>query len=428
MDVRARRKFLKVVASISAGLVASATLSACGDSSGGVPVINVYGGTSAVGFNDGPDSIISNCNKEADGEYKIVGNLLPSDADGQREQFVRRLAAQDDGMDVLGMDVTWTAEFAEADWIRELTPEQKEAATKDTLQPTIDTAMWKDKLYGVPKHTNVQLLWFRKSLVPTPPKTWDEMVEMSRKLKADGKPYVIGLTAAQYEGYVVGFNTILSSMGGTLVNEDSTEVTVDDSTVEALGVLHDLATDGLASKSLSNSQEPEVFASMQNDEAAFIINWPYVLSAMKDANPEVAKDLGYTKLPEFKEGEAPKATLGGMNFAISKYSKHPKEAFDAAMCMRTPEAQLKIALEAGEPPVAPSVYANPEFQKAYPMGPEMLDELKTAVSRPITPLYQNVSTIVSTTLSPPASIDPEKTADQLKDSIQQALDGKGILP
>jgi len=62
------------------------------------------------------------------------------------------------------------------------------------------------------------------------------------------------------------------------------------------------------------------------------------------------------------------------------------------------------------------------------MGPEMLDELKTAKSRPITPLYQNVSTIVSTTLSPPSSIEPDKTADQLKDSIQQALDGKGILP
>ncbi len=428
MRDRARRKFLKVAASISAGLVASAGLAACGDSGGGVPVINLYGGTSDIGFDDGPGSVVDTCNKQADGKYKIVGNLLPSDADGQREQFVRRLAAKDDGLDLLGMDVTWTAEFAEAGWIRQLTDAQKEAATADTLQPTIDTAMWKDKLYGIPKHTNVQLLWFRKSLVPTPPKTWDEVLEMSKKLKADGKPYVIGLTAAQYEGYVVGFSTILSSLGGTLVNEDSTKVTVDDKTVEALKILKDLATSGLASKSLSNSQEPEVFASMQNNEAAFIINWPYVLSAMKDANPEIAKDLGYTKLPEFKAGEAPTATLGGMNFAISKYSKHPKEAFDAAMCMRSPEIQLKIAIKAGEPPVAPSVYANAEFKKVYPMGPEMLDELKTAKSRPITPLYQNVSTIVSTTLSPPSSIEPDKTAAQLKDSIQQALDGKGILP
>lgn len=424
MKERAPRKYLKSIAVGAAGVLASATLAACGGSDGGVPVVNLYGGASTVGF----DKVIDACNKQADGEYKIVGNLLPSDADGQREQLVRRLAAKDDSMDLIGMDVVWTAEFAEAGWIRELTPAQKEAATKDTLPAPIDTAIWKDKLYGIPKHTNVQLLWYRKSLVPTPPKTWDEVLEMSKKLKSDGKPYVIGLTAAQYEGYVVGFNTILASLGGTLVNKDSTKVTVDDKTVKALGILENLANGGLASKSLSNSQEPEVFGQMQNGEAAFIMNWPYVLSAMKAANKEVADDLGYTKLPEFAPGEPARATLGGMDYAISSYSKHPKETFDAAMCLRTPEHQLQTSLEAGDPPVAPSVYEQPEFKEAYPMGPEMLEELKTASSRPITPLYQNISTIVSTTLSPPSSIDPEKTSKQLEDSIQQAIDGKGILP
>ena len=99
-----------------------------------------------VGF----DKIIADCNEQAAGRYTIVGNLLPSDADGQRDQLVRRLAAQDAGMDLLGMDVTWTAEFAEAGWIQELTAEQAAAATKDTLQPPIDTATWKGKQYGIP--------------------------------------------------------------------------------------------------------------------------------------------------------------------------------------------------------------------------------------------------------------------------------------
>jgi multiple sugar transport system substrate-binding protein len=424
MSERVPRKLLKVAASVGAGILASATLAACGGSGSGVPVINLYGGASAAGF----DKIIAACNKSAAGQYKIVGNLLPSDADGQREQLVRRLAAKDSSMDLIGMDVVWTAEFAEAGWIRELTDAQKEAANKDTLEAPIATAVWKDKQYGIPKHTNVQLLWYRKSLVPTPPKTWDDVLAMSKKLKSAGKPYVIGITAAQYEGYVVGFNTILSSLGGTLVNKDSTKVTVDDKTVAALGILKTLATDGLASKSLSNSQEPEVFAQMQSGEAAFIMNWPYVLSAMKTADKKVADDLGYTKLPEFKEGEPARATLGGMDYAISSYSKHPKQTFDAAMCLRSPEHQLQTSLEAGDPPVAPSVYEQAEFKKSYPMGPDMLDELKTAAARPITPLYQNISTIVSSTLSPPSSISPDKTSKQLEDSIQQAIDGKGILP
>ncbi len=424
MNARSSRGFRRGVALAGAALLASATLTACGGDSGGTPVINLYGGASAAGF----DKIIADCNKQAGGKYKIVGNLLPSDADGQREQLVRRLAAKDDSMDLIGMDVTWTAEFAEAGWIREITGADKDAATKDTLQPTIDTAVWKDKLYAIPKHTNVQLLWYRKSLVPTAPKTWDDVIAASKKLKSEGKPYVIGITAAQYEGYVVGFNTILASVGGTLVNDTSTKVTVNDKTVDALKIIKALASDGLASKSLSNSQEPEVFAQMQNGEAAFIMNWPYVLSAMKAADKKVADDLGFTKLPTFADGEPSRATLGGMDYAISSFSKHPKQTLAAAMCLRTPEHQLQTSLEAGDPPVAPSVYEQAEFKKAYPMGPDMLDELKTAVPRPITPLYQNISTIVSSTLSPPRSIDPEATANELKDSIQQAIDGKGILP
>ena len=165
----------------AAALVTS--LAACSSGPAGI-VVNLYGGASESGF----DEIIADCNQQAAGRYTIVGNLLPSDADGQRDQLVRRLAAKDAGMDLLGMDVTWTAEFAEAGWIRELTPQQGAAATKDILQPPIDTATWKDKLYGIPKHTNVQLLWYRKDLVPTPPKTFDEMMQMAQQLKDQGKP------------------------------------------------------------------------------------------------------------------------------------------------------------------------------------------------------------------------------------------------
>lgn len=417
---------------LAAGAVlVAASLAACaGGDDGGTPVINLYGGASAAGF----DKIIAQCNEAAEGRYKIVGNLVPSDADGQREQLVRRLAANDDGMDVLGMDVTWTAEFAEAGWIREITGDRVQEVTEGTLEPTIRTAEWNDKLYGIPKHTNVQLLWYRKSLVPEPPKTWDQMFEMAQKLKDEGKPYEIGFTGARYEGLVVGFNTILSSFGGTLVNEDSTELTIDESTTKSLELLERLATSGLSSQSLSNAQEPEVFASMQQGQAAFIINWPYVLGAMRTAgetderSKEIADDLGWALLPSVAEGDEPRATLGGMNFGISSFSKHPDEAYEAAMCMRSQEHQLQHAKVSGEPPTLEALYEDPEFQEVFPQYREMLTELQVAVPRPVTPLYQNISTIVSSTLSPPRSIDPEATTEELRDGIQQALDGKGILP
>ena len=400
----------------------AASLAACSSGPQGI-VVNLYGGASGVGF----DKILANCNEAAAGRYTIVGNLLPSDADGQRDQFVRRLAAQDSGMDLLGMDVTWTAEFAEAGWIRELTGEQKAMATKDTLGPPIDTATWKDKLYGIPRTTNVQLLWYRKSLVPTPPKTFDEMIAMSEKLKAEGKTYEIGLTAAQYEGYVVNINNLVTAYGGTIVNEDSSAPTIDDKTVQALTLLQKLATSGLTSASLSNAQEPEVFADLQNERSAFSLNWPYVLSNMREANPDLVADLGFAPYPTV-DGGTPKVTLGGMNYAISTYSKHPDEAFDAGMCMRNEQNGLSAALDAGDVPALATVFDNPEFIAAYPMKDVMLEELNNAVPRPVSPVYQNISTVLSTSLSPPGAINPQASADELRSAIQDAIDGKGILP
>jgi multiple sugar transport system substrate-binding protein len=58
----------------------------------------------------------------------------------------------------------------------------------------------------------------------------------------------------------------------------------------------------------------------------------------------------------------------------------------------------------------------------------MLQELENAVPRPVSPVYQNISTVLSTTLSPPAAINPPVSADELRTAIQDAIEGKGILP
>jgi multiple sugar transport system substrate-binding protein len=387
-------------------------------------VVNLYGGASGVGF----DKVIDDCNQQAAGRYTIVGNLLPSDADGQRDQLVRRLAAQDSGMDLLGMDVTWTAEFAEAGWIQELTGDRAAQATKDTLQKPIDTATWKGKLYGIPRTTNVQLMWYRKSLVPNPPATWDEMMQQAQTLKDQGQPYQIGFTAAQYEGYVVTVNNLIKGYGGRLVNDDSTSAVVDDKTVQALTLLETVANSGLVSSSLSNAQEPEVFADLQQGRSAFSLNWPYVLSAMRESNPELVPDLGFAPYPTVEPGAPPTTTLGGMNYAISTYSRHPDETFDAAMCLRNEKNALAAAIDAGDVPALKTVFDRPEFIEAYPMKDVMLTSLENAVPRPVSPVYQNISTTLSTTLSPPAAIIPQASAEELSTSIQDAIEGKGILP
>ena len=98
------------------------------------------------------------------------------------------------------------------------------------------------------------------------------------------------------------------------------------------------------------------------------------------------------------------------------------------MCMRNEKNALSAAMDAGDVPALATVFNDPEFIEAYPMKDVMLEELKNAVPRPLSPVYQNISTVLSTMLSPPSAINPQADADQLRTSIQDAIDGKGILP
>ena len=126
--------------------------------------------------------IAKRCTDESNGRYKVDVQLLPSDATQQREQLVRRLAAKDSTIDIVGMDVVWTAEFANAGWISQFPAALAKQVTKDVFPNVVKTASFEGKLYGAPFNSNTQLLWYRKDLVPKPPTTWDQMIDEAEKL------------------------------------------------------------------------------------------------------------------------------------------------------------------------------------------------------------------------------------------------------
>ncbi|NJP35203.1 ABC transporter substrate-binding protein [Micromonospora thermarum] len=408
----------------AAALAMAAPMAACGTGGdGGTPTINLY-----YPPEQNLQKVVDDCNAQAQGRYKIVYRVLPRQADEQRVQMVRRLAAEDTGMDVLGLDVTWTQEFASADWILEWTGENRAEAERGTLEGPLETARYEDRLYAAPKNTNVQLLWYRKDLVPEPPTTWDQMISLAQQLKEQGKPYQVLTMGAQYEGLVVLYNTLAESAGGRILNEDGTEAVMDEGTVRALDQLRRFATSGVASPSFSNATEDPVRLEFQSGNGAFQVNWPFVYPAMQEANPDLAKQVGWARIPGVDEGTPSKVTIGGVNMAVSAYSEHPEESFEAAKCIRNEKNQKFSAINDGVPPTIEGVYDDPEMTEAYPMKDTILEELKDPAVRPLTPAYQSISTVTSAILSPPSAIRPEQTANELRDAIADALESKGVLP
>ena len=168
-------------------VLALALLAGCGGSSGGQGAhlnfwaYNEPGGTFA--------GAAKRCTQQSGGRYTIEFHALGNDPDTQRQQLVRRLAAKDSSIDIMSMDVIWTAEFAEAGWIKPWPQAAADKVKQGTLKGPLDTATYQGKLYAAPANSNTQLLWYRKDLVKgDAPKTWDDLID-HRGEDAQGGPH-----------------------------------------------------------------------------------------------------------------------------------------------------------------------------------------------------------------------------------------------
>ena len=158
--------------------------------------------------------VAQRCAQASGGAYRLEIAPLPTDADQQREQLVRRLAARDRDIDIIGMDVIWTAEFAEAGWVLPWEGAVAEQATEGRISATVQSAVYEGRLWAAPFTTNTQLLWYRTDRVETPPKTWTEMIGMAEAL---GERGMIQAQGERYEGLTVFFTSLLASAGGAVL-------------------------------------------------------------------------------------------------------------------------------------------------------------------------------------------------------------------
>jgi multiple sugar transport system substrate-binding protein len=420
---RGRRTWIGV----TVAALAASGLAACGTASAGTgPVtLNFYFNPDNSGATQ---TAINRCDAQNHNKYRISWQVLPTASDAQRQQMVRRLAAHDSTMDILGLDVTWESEFAQAGFVVPWTGANKAQAEDGTLKPALDTAIWKGKLYAVPDNSNTQLLWYNSALTPKPPTTWAQMLADSAKLAKEGKPHYIEIQGAQYEGATVWFNTMVASAGGSILNPAATKVTLGAPAVKALTMMKQLASGPGADPSLDVQEENDNRLAFEAGTAAFELNYPFVYPAMKLDNPKLFKTFKWALFPQITPGVPAKVTIGGTDLAVSAYSTHKALAFQAALCLRDKQNQITSANVGGLPPTIASLYNNPALFKDYPFHADILKGLEDASVRPKTPLYQVVSIDISHLISPPKGIKPAGTEKSMTSQLTNALQSKGLVP
>ena len=387
------------------------------EEAGGARTLNWYVFNEPGGANE---AAIAACNKQANGRYRIRYQRLPTDANQQRELIVRRLAAEDDSVDLVGMDVIWTAEFAEAGWIQPWDGARREQAIGGKVEGPRKTVEYDGKVWGIPFTTNTQLLWYRKDKVEKPPEdfTWDDMIDAAAKDKKS-----IEVQAAQYEGYMVWVNALIASAGGALVDENG-KVKVDETATRAAEIIRKLA-DEAGPPGMATNKEDQARIGFESERSNYQVNYSFIYpSAAEQKGEKFQKSIGWARYPRVDADTPSKPPLGGINIGVGAFSKNSDLAFEAARCLAQPDNQVVASEKGGLPPTTESAYDDPKVKKALPFADLLKESIEDGAPRPVHPAYSDISLAIQKTYHPPTGISPGDIEDKLKNRMERAADGK----
>lgn len=413
---------LGAVALVLAGCSSSSTTSSSGSAG---PAATGLTGRGPITYVQGKDNsnvvkpLVAKWNAAHPTE-KVTFKEQTDSADQQHDDLVQNFQAKNPNYDVMSVDVIWTAEFAAKGWLQPLKGKQA-IDTSAMLPATVKTATYKGVMYAAPVSSDGGILYYRKDLVPTPPKTWAEMMGMCKIAKAKN----IGCYAGQffkYEGLTVNVAEAINSAGGTILGEDGKPTVT---SAEAKKGLQNLATayaNGDIPKEGITFKEEEGRLAFENGKLLFLRNWPYVYNLAKtDGSSTVKNTFGMAPLPGATGPGA--SSLGGHNSAISVYSKNKATAADFLKFLTSTDQQKAFVSQGSLAPVLTALYDDPALVAKSPYLTVLKTSILHAVPRPVTPFYPAVSKAVQDNSY--AAIKGEVPVDTALSNMQKAIQSAG---
>lgn len=424
-----RRDFLKIGGT---GLAAAALLGVAGCGGGGE---QQAGGVTQLVFSASPDDtgsatkLVDEFNEQNRGKYKV--NFRPGNADtGQRfDQLRTQLQAGGEDLDIILGDVIWTAQLAENGWISDLSNRFTEDMRGDYLPGSVEAITYEGKTYGMPWFTDTGLLYYRKDLLEQsgfsgPPKTWDELQQMTEKVMQDSEiKFGYVFQGANYEGGVCnGLEFIWTHGGEALDPQDSNKVLIGSpEAVAGIETYRSMVASGVSPKAVTTYKEDESAGAFLNGDAVFMRNWPYVYAILSDpAESNVKPDqVGVSELPS-ADGEPGNGTVGDQPLYINAASKNQDAAWEFIAFLTASEQQKFRAVEGSYLPTLISLYDDAEIQEKVPVVALAKDALRNTRPRPVSPYYSDMSLVMGKQFN--AALTGDSTPQEAARTLQRDLE------
>jgi multiple sugar transport system substrate-binding protein len=425
-----RRDFLKVG---GAGLAGVALLGAAGCGGG-----EQGGGATELYFTGPPDTsgttdkLVSEFNDKNKGKYKVIFREGNTDTGQRLDKLRAQFQAGGEELDVILGDVIWTAELAANGWISDLSDRFPESQQQAFLPGSVEAITFDGKPYGMPWFTDTGLLYYRKDLLKgsgynRPPKTWDELKRMTRKVRRESDiKFGFLFQGAEYEGGVCDGCEFIWGHGGNILDpKDPTKVIVDSpQAIAGLATERSMITDGISPKTVTVYKEDESAGPFLNGDAVFLRNWPYVYALIGTSDyPKLKPEqVGVSELPS-SDGKPGNGTVGDQPLYISASSKYPDAAWKFIEFLAAPEQQRLRALEGAYLPTISDLYDDPEIQDTVPVVALAKEALQHTRPRPVSPYYSDMSLEMQEQFNASLKGDttPEEAASTLKSELENII-------
>jgi multiple sugar transport system substrate-binding protein len=417
-------------------VMAAGLLAACGGDSG-PPTLTWYINPDS----GGQEEIAARCTEAADGRYEIEVALLPRESSEQRQQLVRRLAANDSSIDLMSLDPPYIPEFAEAGFLAPVPEDVAERVSEGVVESALQGSTWRDELVAVPFWANTQLLWYKQSVAEaagldmSQPVTFEQVIEAAASQDTE-----FAVQGRRAESLTVWLNALVESAGGSIIVNPDVEDPADieiglptEAGAAAAEVMQQVVDEGVGGPALSTAGEDESVNAFESGAAGFMLNWPFVWPRAQAAveggtlDAAVVEDYGWTLYPGVVEGEASAPPYGGISIGVGAFSNHPDFAYEAAECATSEENQAYYFVTNGNPASKAAVYDDPEVVEVFPMAPVIRDSLEQAAPRPQTAYYSEVSESLQRVYHPPSSVQPDESGEEAAELITAVLAKERLL-
>lgn len=353
-------------------------------------------------------------------KIEVVHLNLSGTTDEVHDKYETILSRGSSEIDVFLGDVVWVAEMAKKGYILDIDDyiQRDKINLSNYISGSLKATYYKNKIWGLPIFIDAGMLFYRKDIVPYPPKTWDELIEMAKKYKGEkGTVNGYDFQSYSYEGLICNFLEYIYSYGGEVLDSNENVVINSKEAKRGFEKFMEIEKSNFVPKDIKNYKEKDSENDFLGGKSVFSRNWPYIWS--ESLKTDLKGKIGISPLPKGDEKSA--AVLGGWIGMINKNTKNKEASWEFLKFLASKEGEKIRAIKNGASPTYLPLYKDEELTKLYPhfKNPEFLKALKAAVPRPVSPNYPAISEIMQAEIL--KVINGEETVEKSLENMEMKI-------